>query len=84
VARAWVLAPAEKTPRTGAVHLVAMRARLSEEAAGELPETRRWLDAIRRALVPGMPLGTRIVVSGPKYVEFTIQASIEARAGRDP
>jgi predicted phage baseplate assembly protein len=84
VARAWVLTPGEKTPRAGAVHLMAMRARLSEEAAGDAPETRRWLDAIRRALMPQMLLGARLVVVGPRYVEFTLRASIEALAGRDP
>jgi len=84
VARAWVAASAEKLPRTGAVTLVAMRARASEEAAGSDPETPRWLGAIRRRLLPRIPLATRLVVTAPRYVEFSLHASIEAAAGYDP
>ena len=84
VARAWVLPPDEQAPRTGTVTLVAMRARRSEEEAGSTPETPRWLEAIRRRLVAKMPLATRLVVVGPRYVEFSIRATIEVAAGRDP
>ncbi|MFO1207184.1 MAG: hypothetical protein U1E63_15920 [Burkholderiales bacterium] len=31
-----------------------------------------------------MPLATRLVVTGPRYVEFSIRATIEVAAGRDP
>ena len=84
VARAWVLTPADKVPRTGAVTLVVMRARSSEEKAGIVPETRRWLEAIRRRLLARMPLATRLVVTAPRYIEFSIRATIEAATGRDP
>jgi predicted phage baseplate assembly protein len=84
VARAWVLTPTDKVPPTGAVTLVVMRARSSEEEAGAVPETRRWLEAIRRRLLPRMPLATRLVVTAPRYIEFSIRAGIEAAAGRDP
>jgi predicted phage baseplate assembly protein len=84
VARAWVLTPAGKVPRTGTVILVAMRARASEEEAGRVPETRRWLEAIRRQLAAKMPLATRLVVTAPRYIEFSIQVTIEASAGSDP
>lgn len=84
VARAWVLAPDERAPRAGVVTLVAMRARTSEEEAGSTPETPRWLEAIRRRLVAKMPLATRLVVTGPRYVDFSISASIEVAPGRDP
>lgn len=84
VVRAWVLTPDDKSPRTGTVTLVAMRARASEEEAGSTPELRRWLEAIRRRLVGRMPLATRLVVTGPRYVEFSIRATIEVAAGRDP
>ncbi|MDM0116694.1 putative baseplate assembly protein [Variovorax sp. J22R133] len=84
VARAWVLTPDDKSPRTGVVALVAMRARKSEEDAGDIPETPRWLEAIRRRLVAKMPLATRLVVTGPQYVEFSLRAAVEVEAGRDP
>jgi predicted phage baseplate assembly protein len=84
VARAWVLPPDEQAPRTGTVTLVAMRSRRSEEEAGSTPETPRWLEAIRRRLVTKMPLATRLVVAGPRYVEFAIRATIEVTAGRNP
>ena len=84
VARSWVLPPDEQTPRTGTVTLVAMRARLSEEEAGSTPETPRWLEAIRRRLLAKMPLATRLVVVGPRYVDFSIRAKIEVAPGRNP
>lgn len=84
VARAWVLPQDDKVPRTGSVTLVAMRARTSEEEAGNTPETPRWLEAIRRRLVAKIPLATRLVVTAPQYIEFSIRATIEVAAGRDP
>ncbi|HEX7153694.1 MAG TPA: putative baseplate assembly protein [Thermoanaerobaculia bacterium] len=84
VARAWVLPPAEDAPRTGAVTLVAMRARPGGKEPARIPETRRWLDAIRRQLLPRIPLGTRLIVSAPRYADFVIGATLVAEAGRDP
>ena len=84
VARAWVLPPSEKTPRTGAVTLVAMRARPEGKEPAQIPETPRWLNAIRRQLVTRMPLGTRLVVAAPRYAGFFIRATIVAEAGRNP
>jgi hypothetical protein len=31
-----------------------------------------------------MPLGTRLIVSAPRYIEFFIRATLLADAGRDP
>lgn len=84
VARAWVLTPADRIPRTGAVTLVAMRARTSEAQSGSVPETRRWLEALRRRLSPKMPLTARLIVTAPRYIEFSVRATIECAAGRDP
>jgi len=84
VVRAWVLPPREDAPRTGAVTLVAMRARTSEEDAGGTPETPRWLEGIRRRLAAKMPLATRLVVTAPQYIGFSIRATIEVAAGSDP
>ena len=53
------------------------------EGAACVPETRRCLDAIRRRLLPRMPMGARLRVVGPRYGLFSVQATIEAEAGRD-
>lgn len=84
VARAWVVKPAERTPRTGIVTLVAVRSRAGDIEPDEPPETPRWLDSIRRQLVPRVPLGTRLVVKGPAYRDFSIHAAVEVYAGLDP
>src|SRR6185295_3216290 len=84
VARAWVLPPAEEAPRTGTVTLVALRARPGGHEPSRIPETCRWLDAVRRQLLPRIPLGTRLVVSAPRYADFVISATLVAEAGRDP
>jgi hypothetical protein len=83
VARAWVPPPDNKKPRTGALTLIAMRSRVPGDEP-QIPETARWLEAIRGRLAPRMPLGTRLVVSGPRYVDFSLQATVEANPGRSP
>nr|WP_315249409.1 putative baseplate assembly protein [uncultured Duganella sp.] len=84
VERAWLASPAPLAPRTGTVTLVAMRARTSELDAGDTPETPRWLEAVRRRLVTRMPLATRLVVTAPRYIDFSLDATIEVASGRDP
>jgi len=84
VARAWVLPPAAQAPRTGTLTLVVMRSRPNGREPAQVPETARWLAAIRRRLVPRIPLGTRLAVTAPRYVDFTIRAAIVADSGRDP
>ncbi|HUR83681.1 MAG TPA: putative baseplate assembly protein [Thermoanaerobaculia bacterium] len=76
VARAWILPASAKAPRTGAITLVVMRAQ------GD--ETRRWLDAVRRQLAARIPLGTRLIVSGPQYAGFSLRTTLVADEGRDP
>lgn len=76
VARAWVLPPTDKEPRTGVVTLVAMRANGNE--------TKRWLDAVCRRLAGRMPLATRLVVAAPRYADFSVRATLVAAAGRNP
>lgn len=85
VARAWVAPVPLQAPRTGVVRLVAIRNPASEASdwLGRA-ETARWLEAIRTGLAARMPLGTRLQVVGPRYVEFTIDAQLEAESGRDP
>jgi hypothetical protein len=84
VARAWVVPPDKNLKRTGTVTLVAMRRRTSSVEPEQVPETRRWLDAIGNRLRARMPLGTRLAVVAPAYVPFSISATLEAEAGRDP
>lgn len=84
VARAWVPAPPDGAPRTGVVNLVAMRSRPSADEPEQVPETDRWLNAIRRTLSPRMPLGSRLAVTAPRYVEFTISVVLEVHPGREP
>ena len=84
VARAWVAAPDDRQPRTGAVTLIALRSRPHGIEPNQPPETPRWLEAIGRRLAPRMPLGTRLIVAAPRYIEFSIHASLETDRGLDP
>jgi len=84
VSRAWVELPSDAVPRTGIVTLIALRRRPQDVEPETAPETSRWLTAIHRRLVLRMPLGTRLVVKAPRYVEFTIQAEVEVEFGRKP
>ena len=84
VARAWVPEPDARDPRTGVVTLVAMRSRAAGAEPEQPPETAQWLEAIRRRLAPRMPLGSRLAVVAPRYVEFSIHSVIEAHSGMNP
>jgi hypothetical protein len=84
VARAWVPPPPNNAPRTGAVPLVVLRSRAGGEEPEQPPETVQWLNAISRRLSPRMPLGSRLMVAAPRYVEFFIIAELEANAGLKP
>ena len=83
VARAWVVSAAALLPRTGIVTLVAMRARPGGVEPGDIPETPRWLEAIRLQLTARMTLGTRLRVAAPRYVAFRVVAKLAASAGYD-
>jgi predicted phage baseplate assembly protein len=84
VARAWVAAPSPTAPRTGETRLIALRARPGAVEPERVPETPRWLESIRRRLAPRMPLGSRLAVRAPRYVDVIVRASIEAEQGRNP
>lgn len=84
VARAWVVTPETAAARTGVVTLVVMRGRVDGREPEQSPETPRWLDAIRRRLAPRMPLGIRLAVRAPQYVDFSIRATLDVMPGRDP
>ena len=83
VARAWVPAPDDSSPRTGVVTLIALRSRPEGKEPEQPPETPLWLESIRSQLAPQIPLGTRLHVKAPRYVEFTIHAVLESELGRD-
>lgn len=82
VARAWIVPANGTRPNLGGVTLVAMRGLLPGEDA-PIPETRRWCDAVRRRLVARMPLGSRLVVVGPRYTAVVVHAILEATTGRN-
>lgn len=85
VARAWVATPPPNAPPMGLVTLIAMRGRpAGEEPTDAPPESPAWLEALRRRLAPRMLLGTRLVVVAPRYVDFTIQAVVEAQPAVAP
>jgi predicted phage baseplate assembly protein len=82
--RAWMPSFPTAASQTGTVTLIALRARPDGAEPSSPPETPRWLEAIRRALAPRVPLGTRLRVAGPDYVDFTINAQVQFERGRDP
>lgn len=84
VARAWIAPVAARAPRTGTVRLIAMLSRPDGVEPAQIPETTRWLEAIRRQLAGRMPLGARLEVIAPRYVDFSIDATLEVEPGRDP
>jgi predicted phage baseplate assembly protein len=84
VARAWVPRRDDLVPRTGVVTVVVLRSRAGGKEPEQPPETDQWLDSIRRSLTARMPLASRLVVVAPRYVEFSIQAVLEAEPNRNP
>jgi predicted phage baseplate assembly protein len=84
VARAWIAPVTARAPRTGTVRLIAMLGRPDGVEPAQIPETARWLETIRRQLIGRMPLGTRLEVIAPRYVDFSIDATLEVEPGRDP
>jgi predicted phage baseplate assembly protein len=84
VARAWVPASRQDAPRTGTVTLTAMRSRPGGIEPAQPPETRRWLEAIRRRLAGRLPLGTNLLVVAPRYVDFIVRTQLQVQRGRNP
>lgn len=81
VARAEVLPFAGGTDVPGTVTLLALRSRGFGPVAEDEPQ--RWLDAVRAALQSRLPLGQRLVVRGPEYAAFSLEATLRVAAGRD-
>ncbi|RYE87228.1 MAG: putative baseplate assembly protein [Hyphomicrobiales bacterium] len=73
VARATELTPAPDEPRGTRTLLVV--ARREHDFTGTL-ETSGWLEAIRRGLAPRLPLGQRLRVIAPRYVDIRISARL--------
>jgi hypothetical protein len=84
VGRAWILHQSLNAPSTGTTTLVAMRQRPGGNEPPDPPETALWLRSIQQSLRPRMPLGSRLIVTGPRYVTFTVNATIETQRGIDP
>jgi predicted phage baseplate assembly protein len=83
-ARSWIVAAGMAQAQTATLRLVAMRARDDDAEPAEPPETPRWLEAVRRALAPRMPLGTRLAVVAPRYRGFSVRAAVAVTPGSDP
>lgn len=83
VARAWIPSFPTAATQTGTITLVVMRARPGGIEPADPPETSRWLSAVRASLAPRLPLGTRLRVIGPEYVDFTLRAQVQTARGRD-
>lgn len=81
VVRAATLAQARCGGNPGQVILLAMRARPAGIEPREAPETARWLAAVARRLGSRIPLGQRLAVQAPRYIDFRIDADIEAGEG---
>ncbi|MDM0076901.1 putative baseplate assembly protein [Variovorax sp. J2P1-59] len=47
-------------------------------------ESARWLDEIARRLAPRLPLGQRLRVISPRFVELRVRATLQAAAQADP
>jgi hypothetical protein len=82
VARARILAP--RRPQDGRLILIAMRSRPPAETDADTLESSRWLAAVQRRLAQRLPLGLRLVVSAPQYVDFAVRLRIESAPSRDP
>jgi predicted phage baseplate assembly protein len=84
VARAHVLPEDAHTSAPSETTLIVLRARVLADDPSARPETARWLAAIRRRLMPRLPMGTRLAVRAPRYVPFSITAQIVAAQKLDP
>ena len=84
IGRAWMMPPSAGDTATGTMRLVVMQARPQGREPRTIPETPRWLEAVRRALAPRTPLGARLDIVAPLYVGFAIRARIEPEPKRDP
>lgn len=84
VGRAWMMPPSDGDIATGTMRLVAMRSRLGAGESNSIPETRRWLESIRRNLESRVALGSRLRVIAPRYVTFSVTAVLEAEPMKDP
>lgn len=84
VGRAWMVPPSAGDIGTGTMLLVVMRARAGDGKVGDIPESGRWLESVRRRLAPRVALGSRLRVIAPRYIEFTISAQLEAEPGQNP
>lgn len=84
VGRAWMMPSSEDDAATAAMRLVVLQARPPGGEPQTAPETRRWLEAVRRELAPRIPLGFRLEVVAPAYVGFAIRTCVTPEPKQDP
>ena len=84
VGRTWMMPPSPGDAATGTMRLVAMRARVGGGKPGDNPETKRWLESVRRGLASRVSLGARLSVIAPHYITFSVRMMVEAEPGKDP
>jgi predicted phage baseplate assembly protein len=83
VGRARMMPVSVADTATGTMRLVVMRARGGVERR-TVPETPRWIEAVRAQLAPRVPLGSNLRVIAPTYIGFSIRARIMAEPKKDP
>ena len=84
VGRARMMPVSAGDSAAGMMRLVVMRARGAGAEPRAAPEMPRWLEAVRAELAPRTPLGARLRVIAPAYVDFTIRTRVCAEPKKDP
>jgi predicted phage baseplate assembly protein len=83
VARAEIIGARGGCASSETLTLVALRTR-TPGVTEPAPESARWLQALQRALAPGLPLGQRLHVIAPRYETFAVRARLVAAPQEDP
>ena len=80
VARVLVLPFVRGVDVPGTITLIALRRRTPKALANGALETEpaRWLEALRAALQPRLPLAQTLVLRAPAYAGFALQATLQA------
>ena len=84
VGRAETWVPDNEHALRDVTTLLAMRERTDPVESSTAPETARWLQAVALSLNSRLPLGRRLHVIAPQYVDFALSATLQSAAGADP
>jgi len=63
--------------------LVALSSDPSRGGSDSGPETSAWLRALRRRLIPRLPLGDRVRITGPRYVALYVRVTLTVAPDRN-